>query len=83
MIGEDPLLAAVGENIAFARGQRGLSAKALAARIGVSKQAVCMWERGHAAPSLRHVLAVARALEMQPSELLRIDDIAELAEWTA
>lgn len=52
-------LAAVGENIAFTRGERGMRAVDLARKLGVTKQAVSMWESGKAAPTLAHLRGIA------------------------
>lgn len=52
-------LAALGENIAFTRGERGMKAVDLARALGVTKQAVSMWESGKAAPTLAHLRGIA------------------------
>lgn len=65
-------LRAVGANIAAARSARGMRSMDLAIAVGVSKQAVSMWEHGRALPRLATLLRVAAALGVDPSELVRL-----------
>lgn len=55
----------------------GLSQEELAARIGVSRQAVSKWEVGEAAPDLGNLLALADALGVSLDALCGRDDEAE------
>lgn len=55
---------AFSKNLSRARKARGLSQEELAARLGVSRQAVSKWETGEAAPDLSKLLALADALEL-------------------
>ncbi|MEI3306945.1 MAG: helix-turn-helix transcriptional regulator [Dysosmobacter sp.] len=52
------------KNLSRERKARGLSQEELAARLGVSRQAVSKWETGEAAPDLSKLLALADALEL-------------------
>ena len=52
------------ETLSQLRKARGLSQEALAARIGVSRQAVSKWETGDASPDLNKLLALADQLEV-------------------
>lgn len=51
------------EHLARRRKALGLSQEELAAKIGVSRQAVSKWETGDAAPDLNRLLALADALD--------------------
>lgn len=51
------------ENLTRERKARGLSQEELAAKVGVSRQAVSKWETGDAAPDLNRLLALAEALD--------------------
>lgn len=52
------------ETLSQLRKARGLSQEALAAQIGVSRQAVSKWETGDASPDLNKLLALADQLEV-------------------
>ncbi len=52
------------ETLSQLRKARGLSQEELAARIGVSRQAVSKWETGDASPDLNKLLALADQLEV-------------------
>ena len=52
------------EKIAYYRRQGKLSQEELAARVGVSRQAVSKWELGEAAPDINKLLALARAFDV-------------------
>ena len=51
------------------RETHGLSVRALAERVGVSKVTIWKWERGDNEPRTRHLLPLARALNVRPEEL--------------
>ena len=63
------------EKIAWYRRERKLSQEELAARVGVSRQAVSKWELGDALPDTGKLLALARAFEVTADHLL--DDSEE------
>ena len=52
----------------------GLTLQELAARIGVTQQAVGMWERGETLPAADRLPDIARALECSIDELYRAAD---------
>ena len=58
------------EKIAYYRRDRRLSQEELAARVGVSRQAVSKWELGEAAPDINKLLALARAFGVTTDHLL-------------
>lgn len=51
------------------REARGLSVRALADSVGVSKVTIWKWERGDNEPRARMATALARALEVSPGQL--------------
>lgn len=51
------------EQLTILRKQKGLSQEALAAQLGVSRQAVSKWETGEAQPDLGNLMALADALD--------------------
>lgn len=51
------------------REARGLSIRALAALVGVSKVTIWKWEKGDSAPRARSLLPLAKALQVAPYEL--------------
>jgi transcriptional regulator with XRE-family HTH domain len=59
-----------GANVARAREQHGLSQSQLARKVGVVDTYVSRIERGRAQPSFQLILALARQLDVTPSELL-------------
>ena len=58
------------EKIAYYRRDRKLPQEELAARVGVSRQAVSKWELGEAAPDINKLLALARAFGVTTDHLL-------------
>ncbi len=66
-----PALDDFGERIRAARRQRGLSQEELGARAGLHRTYIGHIERGEVNPSLRNVLLVAQALEVDPGDILR------------
>lgn len=58
------------EKIAYYRRQGKLSQEELAARVGVSRQAVSKWELNEAAPDINKLLALARAFGVTTDHLL-------------
>lgn len=58
------------EKIAYYRRDKKLSQEELAARVGVSRQAVSKWELGEASPDVGKLLALARAFGVTTDHLL-------------
>jgi len=65
------------EKIAWYRRDRRLSQEELAARVGVSRQAVSKWELGEASPDVNKLLALARAFGVTTDHLLNGDEEPE------
>ena len=57
------------------RKERGFSQEELAAKIGVSRQAVSKWERAEASPDTDNLILLARLYQVSLDELLAISDI--------
>ncbi|MGN6274734.1 MAG: helix-turn-helix domain-containing protein [Solirubrobacterales bacterium] len=72
---------ALGKVIKEARKQRGLSQEALALEGGLDRTYVSSVERGKRNVSFNSLTALARTLNIKPSELLRRWE--EIAEWDA
>lgn len=66
-----PALDDFGERVRAVRRQRGLSQEALGTRAGLHRTYIGHIERGEVNPSLKNVLLVSQALEIDPGELLR------------
>ena len=58
------------EKIAECRKRMGLSQEELAARIGVSRQAVSKWEVGDAVPEVDKILALANIFDISTDDRL-------------
>lgn len=69
----------VGERIAAARRTAGFTQENLANELGVSFQAVSLWERNESLPDTNHLIALSRVLRVSLDSLLR--EGAE-PEWT-
>ena len=67
------------EKIAFYRREQRLSQEELAARVGVSRQAVSKWELGEASPDINKLLALARVFGVTTDHLLNEDEEPERA----
>ena len=65
------------EKIAYYRRERKLSQEELAARVGVSRQAVSKWELGEASPDIHKLLALAQAFGVTTDHLLNEDEELE------
>ncbi|MBE6584253.1 MAG: helix-turn-helix transcriptional regulator [Ruminococcaceae bacterium] len=61
------------QRIADARREKGLTQRELAARVGVSAQAVSKWERGIACPDISILDELAGAIGLSLPELLGVD----------
>lgn len=66
----DPLALEIGERVFEARTRRGMKGVTLAAALEVPPSALTAWERGRVVPSVRTLLALAKALRVGPTELL-------------
>ena len=64
------------EKIVYCRKRAGLSQEGLAARVGVSRQAVSKWELGEASPDIGKLLALAKAFGVTTDWLLSEEDPA-------
>ena len=64
------------EKILFYRKKAGLSQEELAARVGVSRQAVSKWELGDATPEIDKLAALARVFGVTVDELISPDSPA-------
>ena len=71
------------EKILYYRKKAGLSQEALAAEIGVSRQAVSKWEVGDTVPELDKLVALAKAFGVATDELLGLEEPTRGAEQTA
>ena len=60
----------IGEKISLRRRTAGLSQEALAARLGVSRQAVSRWETSESLPDTEKVLQLCRIFNVSADELL-------------
>lgn len=65
------------EKIAWYRRENKLSQEELAARVGVSRQAVSKWELGEASPDVGKLLALARAFGVTTDHLLNGEEAPE------
>lgn len=63
-----------GEKLLALRRQKGMSQEALAAELGVSRQAVSKWELGDAMPDVENILKLSILFDVSTDYLLR-DDI--------
>lgn len=62
------------EKILYYRKRDGLSQEALAAKVGVSRQAVSKWEVGDATPELDKLVALAKTFGVTTDELLGMEE---------
>ena len=60
----------IGKKIALCRKEAGLSQEALAAELGISRQAVSRWETGEAVPDTAKVVELARLFSVTTDYLL-------------
>jgi len=65
-----PLGVALGERIAHARHEAGLSQFALAAALELDPSTISRWEHGQRLPGLEHLYALARVLGARATELM-------------
>ena len=64
-----PMPSHIPANLRRIRKSRGLTQKGLAARLGISPQVICHWERGVRTPKIQSVHRLADALGVDPAEL--------------
>lgn len=69
------------EKVLSLRTARGLTQRALAARIRTSQTTVSFWENGHKVPSPRVVQRIARALQWDSVDLLLRAEGAIVDAW--
>lgn len=62
-----------GEKLLALRRQKGMSQEALAAELGVSRQAVSKWELGDAMPDVENILKLSELFDVSTDYLLRDD----------
>jgi DNA-binding XRE family transcriptional regulator len=70
-------------NLELARRRRGWlcqTQEEVAAKVGVAKQTLSLWERGEAAPRIEHAIAWAKALGLEVNQLLIADPEVEPVE---
>ena len=67
----------IAQRLANRRKRAGLSQEALAARLGVSRQAVSKWERSESSPDTDNLIALAQLYGVSLDELLYVDGEAE------
>lgn len=67
----------IANRMAALRKQNGLSQEQLAARLGVSRQAVSKWERAESSPDTDNLIALAKLYQVSLDELLKLDPEAE------
>ncbi|OUO91817.1 XRE family transcriptional regulator [Gordonibacter sp. An230] len=64
----------IAQRLVSRRKQAGLSQEALAARLGVSRQAVSKWERSESSPDTDNLIALAQLYGVSLDDLLYVDD---------
>lgn len=69
-----------GEKIAALRRKAGASQEALAAQLGVSRQAVSRWETNESLPDTEKIIQLSRIFQVPTDDLLLPDKPAENAE---
>jgi len=70
----------IGENIKHLRKSRDITQEEMAARLGVSFQAVSKWERGDTYPDITMLPALANFFGVSTDELIGMDDIKKREE---
>lgn len=69
-----------GKNLRMLRYASGLSAEALAERIGITKNMLYLYESGHCLPKLSTMLKMCTELNVTPNSLLGYDVESDLNE---
>lgn len=67
----------IGQNIAAALDEYGMTQKELADEIGVSKQTISAYICGERQPSIKNLVNIAYALECRIDDLITCDDFIE------
>lgn len=67
----------IAQRLAELRREKGYSQEELAARLGLSRQAVSKWERAESSPDTGNLVALARLYGVTVDELLRFDEEIE------
>jgi transcriptional regulator with XRE-family HTH domain len=65
-----PIVVYIGEQLRNARTRRLLTQEELAAKAGVSQSTIANIERNNAEPQFRTIRKLAKALDVEPSELI-------------
>lgn len=73
----------IAERLIALRRDKGLSQEGLAARLGVSRQAVSKWERAESAPDLENLVALADLYAVTVDELVRGPGATKVADVAA
>lgn len=68
--GENAEARALGREIAAARIRRGWTQQQLADAAGLSQSALKLWELGRRAPTVTHLIQLARALDVSAGEMM-------------
>lgn len=71
----------IGDNIKIMRMYRNLTQNELAQRMGISRQAVYMWESDRRRPNAENIKKLAKALGVKVSDLLDIEWV-DAEEWS-
>jgi HTH-type transcriptional regulator, competence development regulator len=66
-----PVVVYIGEQLRNARTRRLLTQDELAAKAGVSQSTIANIERNNAEPQFRTIRKLARALDVEPTELVK------------
>lgn len=66
----------IGKKIALCRKEAGMSQEALAAELGISRQAVSRWETGEAVPDTEKVITLSRIFSVTTDYLL-LDEVQQ------
>jgi HTH-type transcriptional regulator, competence development regulator len=66
-----PVVVYIGEQLRHARTRRLLTQDELAAKAGVSQSTIANIERNNAEPQFRTIRKLARALDVEPTELVK------------
>ena len=73
----------IANRLSLLRKKYGFSQEALAAALGISRQAVSKWERGETSPDTDNIIALARLYGISLDELLLFDAPKKEAEECA
>ena len=68
----------IGQRLCRIRGAVGMTQHRLAVRAGLIPSTISRWERDHGEPGASSILALARALGVEPGALLEGDEVPEV-----